>query len=215
MATNYYTVLGVAQNATTDQVRSRFLELAKQLHPDRFPGEAKAKAEEDFQQITEAFNVLSNPLRRREHDQDLAAPMVEQSGPDPDQLLKVYMQRGVKAYREKNFPSAADNFHRAAKTDPTNAKTWYHLGLACSHEVRWRQQALAAFDRACDLEPMNFRYTQAAGEFFEKAGKTEEAERYYSLALKWGGSDESIRAALERLRKTSKKGRSGFFGKAN
>lgn len=215
MATNYYTILGVAQNATTDQVRARFLELAKQLHPDRFPGESKAKAEEDFQRITEAFNVLSNPMRRREHDQDLATPVAEQSGPDPDQLLKVYMQRGVKAYREKNFPAAADNFHRAAKTDPNSAKAWYHLGLACGQESRWRQQALAAFERACDLEPMNFRYTKAAGELFEKAGKVEEAARYYSLAVKWGGGDDDIREALERLRKTNKKGLSGFFGKAN
>ena len=58
MSVNYYSKLGVSQNATTDQVRSRFLELAKKLHPDRFQGEEKEEAERNFQEITEAFNVL-------------------------------------------------------------------------------------------------------------------------------------------------------------
>lgn len=213
MASSYYTILGIQQNATSEQVRSRFLELAKKMHPDRFQGEEKVTAEQNFQEITEAFNVLFNPSRRRQHDEDLARPEVGQRGPDREQLSKIYMQRGVKAFREKNFSAAADNFNRAARTEPTNAKAWYHVALACSNEERWLAQAVSAADRACELEPMNGKYAKLAGRLFEKVGKTEEAERYYGAALKWGGADPEVEESLQRIRK-GRRGR-GLFGRSS
>ncbi len=214
MATNsYYSLLGISSNATTEQVRTRFLELARTLHPDRFQGREKEEAEERFQQLTEAFNVLSNPMRRREHDEELARGEAKDSGPDLQQLVKVYMQRGVQAYREQNYSAAADNFQRAARTDPANGRAWYHIALACSHQDRWLSQAVSAIERACQLEAMNGKYLKLAGHLFEKAGKVAEAERYYTQALKWGGEDEAVQGALDRLQK-SKKGKSSFFGKA-
>lgn len=214
MASSYYTILGIQQNATSEQVRSRFLELAKKMHPDRFQGEAKARAEQSFQQITEAFNVLYNPGRRRQHDEDLARPEQGEQGPDREQLFKVYMQRGVKAFRERKFSSAADNFNRAARTDPANAKAWYHVALACSNEDRWLSQAVSAVDRACHLEPMNGKYAKLAGRLFERFGKLEEAERHYGAALKWTGSDPEVEESLNRIRK-ARKGRGRLFGKSS
>ena len=104
MAKDYYAILEVARTATSDQVRARFRELARERHPDRSQGEAKADAELEFQAITEAFNVLSDNERRRAHDQQLARPEpFAARGADMVQLAKVYLQRGIKAYREKNF----------------------------------------------------------------------------------------------------------------
>lgn len=212
MATNYYSILGVAQNSTSEQIRSRFLELARQLHPDRFQGERKQKAEEDFQAITEAFNVLSNPSRRRDHDQELARPAAETVSGNSEQLLKVYMQRGVKAYKEGNFPAAADNFERAARTAPANAKAHFHLALACGRERRWLSRALQAARRAAELEPLNAKYAKLAGKLYAQAGNLDQAEHFYLQAQKWGDDDGSIAKALEQLRRGSKKSRSRFFG---
>ena len=215
MPVDYYAALGVQQNATTEQIRKRFIELARKLHPDRFAGEVKVKAEEDFQEITEAFNILSDPGRRREHDQLLAQPQSAQtSSNDPKQLARVYTQRGVKAYREENFFEAADNFDRATKADPTNPKGWYHLALACSHQPRWLDRATAAIRRACELESMNPNYFKLAGRLFERAGMESEAERYYNEALRWGGDDAAVRKALDELTKKTKKGAlPRFFGR--
>ena len=38
MSDNYYTILGLPQNATSKQIRERFLELARERHPDRYRG---------------------------------------------------------------------------------------------------------------------------------------------------------------------------------
>lgn len=213
MAKDYYAILEVARTATSDQVRARFRELARERHPDRFQGDAKADAEIEFQAITEAFNVLSDNERRRAHDQQLARPEpFAARGPDMGQLAKVYLQRGIKAYREKNFLEAAENFDRATKAEPKNAQAWHHLALACSHQARWQSQAVEAIQQAVGLEKMNVSYLKMAGKLHASAGMTAEAERYYNEALTWGGEDPVIRQALEDLSK-GKKPRPGIFGR--
>ncbi len=214
MAGSYYTILGVPQNATSEQVRTKFLDLAKKMHPDRFQGDEKTRAEETFQQITEAFNVLRDASRRREHDEDLARPEQEQQVSELEQLFKIHMQRGVKDFREKNYSAAADNFNRATRADPTNAKAWYHVALACSNEQRWKMEAVSAIDRACKLEPMNGKYAKLAGRLNERAGKLEEAERFYAAALEWAGPDPEIEEALSQIRK-GRKGRGRLFGRSS
>ena len=66
MSRDHYAVLGTDRNATRDQIRDRFRKLARERHPDRFQGDEREKAELAFQAITEAFNVLSDPDRRRQ-----------------------------------------------------------------------------------------------------------------------------------------------------
>lgn len=213
MAKNFYNILVVPRNATTGQIRQRFMALARERHPDRFQGAAKERAEKEFQEITEAFNVLSDPERRRLHDLELARPQTQSQGADPAQLARVYLQRGIKAYKEKNYLEAADNFDRATQAQPENAKAWHHLALACSHQRRWLSRATTAIARACELEPMNVDYLKLAGRIFESAGMTLRAEQYYNQSLKWGGEDPAVQERLEALRKDAKKGRTGFFGK--
>lgn len=211
MPIDYYSILAVDRNATEDQIRRRFRQLARDLHPDRYHGAAKAEAEERFQAITEAFNILSNPQRRRQYDQELGRAATVRDGIDHAQLLRVYLQRGIKAYKAKNYFEAAENFNRATKADPQSAQAWHHLALACSHQRRWLSRALTAIAKACELEPMNPSYLKLAGELFARADMPLRAEQYLQKALEWGGDDPAITRALEALRRSSKKGKTGFF----
>ena len=213
MATDFYSILGVDRNATTDSIRRRFLELTREKHPDRFRGESKLAAESAFQEITQAFNVLSNPTRRREHDQELSRPSADQ-GADSGGLVKAYLQRGIRAFKAKNFMEAADNFRRATETDPRNALAWHHMARACGQVPRYLPQACEAITRACELEPMKMSYHQLAGLIFAKAGRSEEALKSYRTALKWGGDDPAIQAAIDELESGKKKSLlGGIFGK--
>ena len=71
MAEDYYSILGVPRNATTKQIRDRFLQLAREQHPDRILDGDKVQAETEFQKITESYNVLHDAERRRLFDQEL------------------------------------------------------------------------------------------------------------------------------------------------
>lgn len=208
MPRDFYFVLGLPRNATEEQIRQRFRELARLRHPDRFQGAEKAVAETDFQELTQAFNVLSDSQRRRQHDVELARPAGDS---DPRQLARAYLQRGIKAYKEKNYLEAADNFDRATKADPATAQPWHHLALACSQQPNWLPRAVAAIERACELEPMNPSYHKHAGRICALAGQPDRAVLHYRLAIQWGGDDPAIQRALDDLEKPSRRGR---FGKA-
>jgi curved DNA-binding protein CbpA len=211
MARDFYTVLAVPRNATEEQIRQRFRELARTRHPDRFQGAEKARAEREFQEITQAFNVLADPERRRKHDVDLVRP--EEAVSDPRQLFKVYLQRGVKAYKEKNYLEAASNFDLATQADPKSGQAWHHLAQACSQQRNWLPRAVDAIDRACQLEPMNAGYLKQAGRILALTGQTEKAVQYYRKALQWGDDDATIRQALEEL--AGPVPRRGLFGRAS
>lgn len=63
---DYYAVLGVAKDASASDIKKAYRKLATSLHPDKNPGDAKA--EERFKEVSEAYDVLSDPDRRREYD---------------------------------------------------------------------------------------------------------------------------------------------------
>ena len=64
---DYYEVLGVAKGASADEIKSAYRKLAMKYHPDRNPDNPEAK--EKFTEISEAYEVLSNPEERQRYDQ--------------------------------------------------------------------------------------------------------------------------------------------------
>jgi DnaJ-class molecular chaperone len=64
---NYYIILGISPNTSAEGVRGAFRQLAKKFHPDKAGGERTSY----FQDITEAYEVLSNPEKRKLYNKKL------------------------------------------------------------------------------------------------------------------------------------------------
>ncbi|MAT38242.1 MAG: hypothetical protein CL946_01420 [Ectothiorhodospiraceae bacterium] len=64
---DYYNILGVAESASQDEIKSAYRKLAKQYHPDKTSGDAAA--EQKFKDVSEAYEILGNPEKRKKYDE--------------------------------------------------------------------------------------------------------------------------------------------------
>ncbi len=67
MASDYYEVLGISRSADPNDIKKAYRKLAMQYHPDKNQGDTKS--EEKFKEVSEAYEVLKDPEKRRRYDQ--------------------------------------------------------------------------------------------------------------------------------------------------
>lgn len=217
MKINYYEVLGVQRSATEQEIRERFRILARENHPDRYKGPDKGSAERKFQTLTEAMNILTNPVKRKQHDAELSAG-ISTSAPDFVQVAKVYFSKGAKAFKEHDWSTAYQNFDMSVKHNPNDAKAFHALALAAARIPAYARQAVQAIETAVQRDPVNSTYLKDAGMICKRAGLSAKAERYLDEALKWDPTNIEIQSALAELRQSRGAGKeqkgSGLFKKS-
>jgi curved DNA-binding protein CbpA len=210
---DHYATLSLSRQASAEQVRGRFRELVRERHPDRFQGESRELAELEFQAITEAFNALSSPERRRQHDLELSRPAAGTAGSDSARLVRFHVEAGSGFLRDGNFYGAIESFEQVVRMEPKHHQAWFQLAQALSQQKAYRERAIDAATRAVELNPMNADYLKLAGRLCSEAGLLDKAERYYNGARTWGGDDPVVEKALEELQGRMRKAKPGLFGK--
>src|SRR5436305_13916992 len=66
---DYYEVLSITRTASDEDVKRAYRRLAMKYHPDRNEGDGKHEAEVKFKECAEAYEVLSDPEKRKRYDQ--------------------------------------------------------------------------------------------------------------------------------------------------
>lgn len=69
MSKDYYAVLGLSKDASAKDIKKAYRDLALKYHPDRVDPSEKDKAQKKFQEIGEAYEILSDPEKRKIYDE--------------------------------------------------------------------------------------------------------------------------------------------------
>ena len=113
---DYYKTLSVRENASVDEIKKSYRELAKKYHPDANPN--NKSAEEKFKEISEAYYVLSDEKKRREYDAYKKSGFSAKGGPasgwqgaqgfDYEEILRAF--RGAQSGRQSHVRFGGGGF---------------------------------------------------------------------------------------------------------
>lgn len=98
----YYKVLDVPQNATTQMIRSSYFRLAKKFHPDVVSGEQRATNEKEFATLTEAYDVLSNTATRSSYDGFLMKTEKPKNAAEVSRNMSILLSKDILAEVKKS-----------------------------------------------------------------------------------------------------------------
>ena len=79
---DYFKILGISRNATDQEIKSAFRKLARQFHPDLHPHDQKAESE--FKEINEAYEILSDEAKKKSYEQYLGYWFKNRAGKSRD-----------------------------------------------------------------------------------------------------------------------------------
>ena len=110
---DYYEILQVSKDATLEEIKAAFRNLARQYHPDLNPG--NSALQEKFKQICQAYEVLRDSVKRRQYDQPSDFETREQT---TRLNYKDFYVRGAEKALEKDYQGAIENYSRAIELNP-------------------------------------------------------------------------------------------------
>jgi curved DNA-binding protein CbpA len=209
---NLFERLGLLRSATREQVKAAYLQLAKQLHPDRFAAPALAdvatRVRDLFAAINEAYEVLSDDRRRAAYLARTGAPGAEDAGGGPEQAA-VDFEKAEACARTRDFAKARGFYEAALRADPRAeyqvAYAWMLLQDPRGDRARARALAEAALrDPAC-LD----RAALAGAVLARDEGDDERAERLLRRALAANPRNGEVERELRALEARKERARPG------
>ena len=193
-----YDTLGVERDASDQDIRKAFRRLALKYHPDRYEDTKRADAEERFQGITEAFNVLSHPESREKYDKEISQGTdVKQM--DAKEISRRLAAKGSQLMREGKMAEAVENLKMAIDHDDNNARGHYFYGQVIGRISGKERDALRHVEKAISLEPGNATMKAEAAALSVAAGMNTRALRHAQEALSLDPTNSKATEILNRL----------------
>ena len=224
MEKNYYEILGLEPYASEKEIKQAYRQIARTIHPDKAVDERDRKEKEQlFADVSEAYNVLKDRIKRSEYDlklkkleekgfivkkkTDKKAESSQKAATGPSQsrakerdlIAKKAYTKGMQILKEGDYNKAITFFEAAIENDNSEAIYFFRLAQAMMHAKKSFTRAVEYCNKAIIKEPYNTNYKLLLGEIYEMAGIKSKAKKIYEEILKWDKTNEVARERLKKM----------------
>lgn len=184
MEKNYYEILEVDKKASPEIIKKSYSTLAKKYHPDLQPEDMKQDAEEKFKLINEAYEVLSDPEKRKNYDASLSENIISKEEYDSiymenlklrdiiNEMQKEYSQNNSSYPRQEestNFSEDSQSNQQQNYTNPfiNNSQQNYYNEYMNNIEEARRQAYHDAYIQDLRNRGYKIRYQKTWRDYFK------------------------------------------------
>lgn len=162
-----YSVLGISQSASDDEVKKAYRELARKYHPDNYQNNPLADlAEEKMKEINEAYDVITKQRSgasgyQRANGGYSSGYQQQSYGPSNPTFARV-----------RSLINAGDlaGAERLLYEVPQKNGEWYFLSGSIAYRKGWLDEAMQNYTLAVQMEPNNMEYRQALAMMQQRRG---------------------------------------------
>jgi tetratricopeptide (TPR) repeat protein len=220
---DYFEVLGVSKNASRAEIKKAYFSLAKQYHPDRLYASASAEirtlADEIFNVISTAHDVLSDDARREQYMEELSSGSKRDVSSEVSNILSAEgcFQKGEIALRKREYGPARDLFEEACKLCPEEGEFHAFLGWAIFQSDPKNEEAVRnardQLNQAISLNPKVDKAYLFLGYIYKAMNYREMAEHEFEKAIQVNPDcTEALRELrLISMRRKGRKKGAGFL----
>lgn len=159
-----YSVLGVGSNASDEEIKKAYRELARKYHPDNYQNNPLADlAEEKMKEINEAYEEINKQRSGGGRSQSYGGYQQQSS----------YQSAGGASYQQIRQLINAGNLQAAEQLlyqTPQRNGEYYFLAGSIAYRKGWLDEALQNYTRAVQMEPGNQEYRQALAMMQQRGG---------------------------------------------
>lgn len=223
---NHYEILAVPTDASLEEIKAAYHNLAREFHPDRFQSQEygaalRTQVDKLFSYINDAYTTLSDPTSRAVYDDKrvtkdskLESTIQARATTDREKenMAESLYRAGRAGLSEHNFEKAVDHLKEAVYLRPDVARYHHFLGVAQMEIVRFRKAAEEHLQKAIELDSMNVDSHLALGKLYVKVNLPRRAEQQFQQVLQWMPSHPEATRLLEETSR-EKPGEKGLLGK--
>ncbi len=184
-----YVILGVSPDATDEQVKNAYRELARKYHPDNYQDDNPLKelAEEKMQEINLAYDEIQKMRANKKNGYSYNAYSGSGSG------VYAEIRRAIAA---KRFAEAEKQLFTIYETDRT--AEWHYLNSVILMQRNRPNDAMRELEIACNMDPSNMEYQRAKEMFNTTAGRYG-SDYYYTYGGRRTATDDACNCCTNLL----------------